>query len=69
MFNSGKMYNKLDLAREAYERFVPEGKRAEDCIACRECEEKCPQQIPISEWMVHVHEVLAQGMAYEDCLE
>ena len=68
MFNSGKMYNKLDLARDMYQRFVPEGQRAEDCIACRECESKCPQQIQISDWMVNVHEVLALGMSYEESL-
>ncbi len=67
-FNSGKMYNKPDIARAMYKMFNPEGKRAEDCIACRDCESRCPQQIPISEWMVHVHEVLALGMSYEECL-
>ncbi|MCJ7623554.1 MAG: aldo/keto reductase [Anaerolineaceae bacterium] len=69
MFNSGKMYDKLEMARNMYERFVPEDKRAAFCIACQECEERCPQEIPISEWMVKVDKVLAQGMSYEDVLE
>jgi predicted aldo/keto reductase-like oxidoreductase len=33
----------------------PEEAQAGACIACRECEEKCPQGIPISEWMPRVH--------------
>ncbi len=66
-FNSGKMYNKPDIARAMYKMFNPEGQRAEDCIACQVCESRCPQQIPISEWMVHAHNVLALGMSYEEC--
>ena len=67
-FNAGKMYDKLDSVREVYSRFVPEGKRAEDCVACRSCEEMCPQQILISEWMPKVHEVLTLGKPYEEIL-
>lgn len=67
-FNSGKMYNKPDIARAMYKIFNPEGQRAEDCIACQVCETRCPQQIPISEWMVRAHNVLALGMSYEECL-
>ena len=32
--------------------------QAVNCIACRECEERCPQHIPISEWMPRVHDLL-----------
>jgi predicted aldo/keto reductase-like oxidoreductase len=68
MFNSGKMYDKLEMARNMYKGFVPEGKRAADCLACQECEEKCPQEISISDWMVKVDQVLAQGMSYEEVI-
>jgi predicted aldo/keto reductase-like oxidoreductase len=68
MFNSGKIYDKLEMARNMYELWVPEGKRAADCIACQECEEKCPQEISISDWMVKVDQVLAQGMSYEEVI-
>ncbi len=67
ILNRGVMYNKLEEARERYMR-LDEEKRAEACIQCRECEEKCPQSIPISEWMVHVHEILGQGMDVDACL-
>ncbi len=39
---------------------MPAGKRAEACIQCGECEEKCPQKIAIGEWMPRVHEALAR---------
>jgi predicted aldo/keto reductase-like oxidoreductase len=35
---------------------MPEEARASACVACGECEEKCPQTIPVSEWMPRVHE-------------
>lgn len=37
---------------------------ADACIQYRECEEKCPQNIPVSEWMLVVHEVLGEGRPY-----
>jgi predicted aldo/keto reductase-like oxidoreductase len=39
--------------------------RAESCLQCQECEEKCPQSIPISEWMPVVHAVLGEGRPYK----
>lgn len=67
ILNRGVMYNKLDEARERYQR-MDEEKRAAACIACHQCEEKCPQSIPISEWMVHLDEILGQGMDVDACL-
>jgi predicted aldo/keto reductase-like oxidoreductase len=61
--NEGVMYNRMESARRQYER-RPAGQRADACIQCRECEEKCPQQIPISEWMTRIHEVLGEGRPY-----
>jgi predicted aldo/keto reductase-like oxidoreductase len=66
VYNQGRMYDKPDWARQAY-GWIPKEKRASACIQCRECEDKCPQSIPISEWMPVVHEVLGEGKAYEAC--
>jgi predicted aldo/keto reductase-like oxidoreductase len=67
IFNEGRIYNRIDDARRGYERRLPEEERASACIQCRQCEELCPQQIPISEWMPDVHEVLGEGQPYEAC--
>ena len=63
LYNEGVMYEKPDHARSGY-KWIPEDERASACIQCRECEEQCPQAIPISEWMVHAHGVLAEGKPY-----
>ena len=68
IYNEGVMYDKPDHARQAYNQWFPEPERADKCIQCRECEEKCPQDIPISEWMPLVHEVLGEGQPYKTCL-
>ena len=43
----------LMLNRNLY-RGMPEAARAGACAACGQCEEKCPQQIPISDWMPRI---------------
>ena len=64
VYNEGVMYDKPDTARDGYKNWTPEEAQAQQCIQCRECEEKCPQSIPISEWMPVVHEVLGNGQDY-----
>ncbi len=59
IYNDGKIYDKLDYAKFIYNAFVPDEQRANHCVTCRECEEKCPQDIPISDWMPKIHEALA----------
>ena len=64
VYNEGAMYGKPDLARRELYAWIPEKARADVCIQCGECEPKCPQSIPISEWMPIVHQVLGQGKPY-----
>jgi predicted aldo/keto reductase-like oxidoreductase len=66
-FNNAAMYDAFDEARRRYGR-EPEDARASACIQCRECEDLCPQDIPISEWMPLVHSVLGEGRPYEECV-
>jgi predicted aldo/keto reductase-like oxidoreductase len=63
VYNQGHMYNIPDQAREWYEG-MSEQNRASACIQCRECEEKCPQHIVISEWMPIVDDVIGKGNPY-----
>jgi len=65
-FNDGYMLGDLVSARKTYD-FWKRG-QAGACVACRACEQKCPQHIPISGWMPKVHAVLAGGESYEDVL-
>ena len=67
ILNTGAMYGKLEEARRRYER-LPDAEKADACEQCRQCETLCPQQIPISELMVHVHEVLGEGKPLDECL-
>jgi len=51
--------NQAVLNRNLY-HCLPEEARASVCAACRECEEKCPQDIEISEWMPKIAEQFAK---------
>ena len=50
LYNRSVMYNQADQSRNTYRKWS-EDVRASACTQCRECEEKCPQDIEISEWM------------------
>ena len=52
--------NTVGLNRNIYGGMA-EQKRASACASCRECEDKCPQHIPISEWMPKVGAQLTKG--------
>jgi len=81
LYNNGVMYEggdpgsarwwyrfMVDVERKDFEGdFHREKGQAAECIQCRECEEKCPQSIPISEWMPIVHQVLGEGKSYDKC--
>ena len=67
ILNRAAMYNKFDEARGHYAQ-MSDAEKANACIQCRVCEEKCPQSIPISEWMLVVHEVLGEGKSFDACV-
>jgi len=58
LYNQATVYGNEDLAGSLYNYHMPEAERAGACIACRECEEKCPQQLEISALLMEVHEKL-----------
>ena len=59
LYNDIFMHQNAEFPRFVYKAFVPEPTRASACAACKECEELCPQQITISEWMPKVDDLLA----------
>jgi len=64
LYNSGHMYGVVEEVRKAYAHFIPEGQRADQCARCRECEDKCPQHLPICDLLEDVNRVLEKGMPY-----
>lgn len=66
-YNDGIKYDKHEASRKHYrwlEKAYKKGNLAKDiraaqCVSCGECEPKCPQKIPISNWMPVIHEVLS----------
>jgi predicted aldo/keto reductase-like oxidoreductase len=76
VYNQGIMYDKPEGARgeyawmlKAYQKGIdPQDQRAAACTQCQVCEEKCPQNIPISQWMPVVHDVLGEGKPYRKSL-
>jgi uncharacterized protein len=61
LYNECIVYDDPAIPRAVYARFVPEGERAGACTGCRECEEKCPQGIAISECLPEVDAVLGKN--------
>jgi predicted aldo/keto reductase-like oxidoreductase len=56
-YNDAMMYSDPRTARFRYRQEAKEA-WADNCIECLECEEKCPQGIPISEWLKKAHDYL-----------
>ncbi len=47
------------LNRNLYSQ-MPKEKRAESCVGCHKCEERCPQHIKIADWLERVHAVMTE---------
>ena len=45
-------------ARRDYENAAKEGHRASDCVGCKQCEQACPQHLPITEHLKQCAELL-----------
>lgn len=55
IYNDGIMYDKTEISQRDYVLWVPDDKKGSLCVVCGECESKCPQDIPISDWMEKIH--------------
>jgi predicted aldo/keto reductase-like oxidoreductase len=65
LYNRIAMLDDLDGVRFTYKTFVAEGEKAKNCIQCGECLSKCPQQIPISDWMPVIEDVIGNGQPFQ----
>jgi predicted aldo/keto reductase-like oxidoreductase len=62
MYNEAVMYDRLAESRRWYADAKP-AERASACTDCGQCEEKCPQKIDISDWMIRVDRELSRKTA------
>lgn len=60
IYNDSIMYDKPEYGINGYNNWIPDEKKADRCQDCGECEESCPQKIPISDWMEKIHRELAR---------
>jgi len=61
-YNRGRVYGLWESARAAYAQIGQvawdKGNKADACTDCGQCEEKCPQNIPIRKQLAEAHEAL-----------
>jgi predicted aldo/keto reductase-like oxidoreductase len=50
LYNDAHMYGEVSRQR-LYYTWLDEGERADQCTACGECEEQCPQGVSVAAWM------------------
>jgi predicted aldo/keto reductase-like oxidoreductase len=55
IYNDGIMFDAVDTSITNYKLFVPDTAKGDNCVVCGDCEEQCPQDIPISDWMAKIH--------------
>lgn len=58
LYNDACVFDAAADSRWAYRVFVKSENRADQCTACGECEEKCPQNIPIIATLEAAHAML-----------
>jgi len=54
LYNDALVYELPQKERFLY-RQLPAENQADQCIQCGECEEQCPQDIAIAEWLEKAH--------------
>jgi len=64
-YNRAAVYDDLEGTRSQYKRFVEDDQKAINCTQCEECVPKCPQNIPISDWMPVIEGVLGGDQPYQ----
>jgi len=60
IYNGFKMYGDEAGSKRSYNQFMNAENRADNCVACGQCEAACPQQIEIIDWLKRAHEFLRE---------
>lgn len=60
IYNEAVTYNSWGSARWAYNNQIKPEEMADNCIECGLCEEACPQNIEIIDWLAEAHEKLVK---------
>lgn len=55
VYNTVMMHGEHDRTRWGYISSLSEEERADQCVACGKCEQVCPQQIKIVDWLKEAH--------------
>jgi len=63
IYNGYKMYGNEDGAKRSYNQFTKPEDRADQCVECGQCEQACPQQIEIIDWLKKAHAFLVETAA------
>jgi len=58
LYNTAKMYGDTSRAYRMYQGMLAD-QQADLCTECYECEEECPQEIAIVEWLQEAHDFMA----------
>jgi predicted aldo/keto reductase-like oxidoreductase len=58
IYNQARVYGLWDQSKKRYAELVKKGAAADLCVQCGECEEKCPQNLPIRQQLEESHKAL-----------
>src|SRR5699024_174847 len=56
--NALRIYGEHTRPHSFYEKLIQSSGRARDCIECKQCENVCPQHLPITEYLKEAAEKL-----------
>jgi hypothetical protein len=62
IYNARSMFQDTRWSHLMYTMSTNDAERADNCIQCGECEEKCPQDIPIAAKLAEAHQVLSEPL-------
>jgi len=61
MYNDAHVYGAFEQSQWMYRVFIKPENRADNCTVCGDCEEKCPQNIPIMSVLEKAHKELSKN--------